>query len=42
MFKYHFLHPEQLWGVFDANGDCVALFGTPDEARDYCTRHNGE
>lgn len=41
MFKYHYLRPEKLWGVFDANGYCVALFATPEEASSYCTRHNG-
>lgn len=40
-FTYHFLVPEQLWGVF-ADGVFVAVFGSADEARDYCDRHNGQ
>jgi len=42
MYEYHFMVPEQLWGVFDQNGVFVAVFGTAYEAREYCTRHNGE
>ncbi len=41
MYKYHFLQPERLWGVFDPDGNYVALFGSADEARAYCNRHNG-
>lgn len=39
MYTYHYLHPEQQWGVF-CNGEFIAMFETPAEARDYCMKHN--
>jgi len=42
MFEPHFLVPEKLWGVFNQDGYCVALFATHKEAREYCDRHNAQ
>ena len=39
MYRYHFLNPEGMWGVF-CNGSFVAMFNTAAEAADYCARHN--
>jgi len=42
-YTYHYLRPENLWGVFDAHTNAlVALFDTSVEARDYCIRHNDD
>lgn len=42
MFTYHYLRPENLWGVFDPGGNFVSVFATANEAREYCNRHNGK
>jgi hypothetical protein len=42
MFTYHFLHPEQMWAVFDPAGYFVAMFETAAQASDYCARHNAK
>lgn len=39
MFTYHYMQPEGMWGVFK-DGAFVAVFMTPEEAADYCDRHN--
>ena len=39
MFHYHYLQPENMWGVFKG-GSFVALFASAEEAADYCNRHN--
>jgi len=39
MFTYHYLYPEDMWGVFE-NGEFVAIFVTMNEALEYCARHN--
>jgi hypothetical protein len=40
MFTYHYMKPENQWGVWDPQGYFVTMFDFAWEAADYCNRHN--
>jgi hypothetical protein len=41
MYKYHYLQPENMWGVF-FDGSFVAIFSTAAEAAEFCARNNAK
>jgi len=38
-YIYHYLIPEKQWAVF-YNGEFIAMFDTPEEAKIYCIQRN--